>query len=247
MTQVGTASVVAALISLWAAVPSWASSSPPPSSAMRTGDETTPPSGFVAFCRRVPTECAPHGLHDLDEAVASIAVDATEMVAISAKSEQTHVLPTARHGRDALPNRLMDRITLTAARWVELQTVNIAINRAIKPLTDLEAFGRYEYWTMPLAMEKARVGDCEDFALEKRRALIERGWSERTLRLATLIAPTYGRHAVLVIVTDKGDYVLDNLNEEVKPWTETNYDWQSRQDPDDPLRWVTISNLRFDR
>jgi predicted transglutaminase-like cysteine proteinase len=212
---------------------------------MRTGQEGAAPSGFVAFCERAPAECSPHGKSLVGDASTTQPTDKAATAAIGLRAadrlnmRQTGTA-TAQRSNDA-------RMILTAERWKELQEINLEFNQAITPLTDLEAFGRNEYWTMPLSMHGVPVGDCEDFALEKRHALIERGWPEGALLLAALMAPGYGRHAVLVVVTDRGDYVLDNLNDEVKPWFATGYHWQTRQDPQDPTRWVTISNLKTPR
>src|SRR5438067_10341917 len=38
------------------------------------------------------------------------------------------------------------RIELTAERWNELVAVNNQINTKIKPATDMEVYGRAEYW-----------------------------------------------------------------------------------------------------
>ena len=49
-------------------------------------------------------------------------------------------------------------------------------------------------------------------------------------------------HAVLTVRTQSGDFVLDNLNDEVKLWTETRYAFLKRQSSTDTGRWVTIEN-----
>lgn len=215
------------------------SPAPPESSPMRIAGKMSPPSGFVAFCKRVPAECATHTA-GYGRSAGSDDDAATGAV------ERRRGYGRARHLRTETatpPSEL--RATLDTGRWTELQDVNRRINREIKPLTDSEAFGRYEYWTLPLSMDGVAVGDCEDYALEKRRELISRGWPESSLLLAAAMAPGYGRHAILVVVTDQGDYVLDNLNDDVKPWFSTGYTWQTRQDQRNPLRWVSVLNFRM--
>jgi len=211
---------------------------------MRVGAATSPPSGFAAFCKRTPGECTSRTVALVEDPIGFLATDQrfTSAIAADAKLISAELKP-AVDVRPA-PRRNDQRMALTGARWAELQEISREINAAIRPVTDQEAFGRQEYWTMPLTLEGLSVGDCEDFALEKRRALMERGWPEGSLLLAAAIAPGYGRHAILVVATDRGDYVLDNLSDEVKPWAATGYYWQTRQDQHDPLRWVTISNLR---
>ena len=47
-------------------------------------------------------------------------------------------------------------------------------------------------------------------------------------------------HAVLVLRSDMGDFVLDNLNKRVLPWQKTGYAFLRMQDPRDPTRWVSV-------
>ena len=48
-------------------------------------------------------------------------------------------------------------------------------------------------------------------------------------------------HAVLIVGTDQGDYVLDNLSPWIKGWQEVNYTWIERQVPGKPLRWANVT------
>src|SRR5262245_3491760 len=55
------------------------------------------------------------------------------------------------------------------ARILEtLKLVNAAINDAIAPKSDSLHYGRQEYWTIP----SDRLGDCDDYVVTKRTALI---------------------------------------------------------------------------
>src|SRR5262249_19711004 len=45
-------------------------------------------------------------------------------------------------------------------------------------------------------------------------------------------------HAVLTVKTDKGEFILDNQNEDVLLWSETGYRFVKRQSQDDPNVWV---------
>lgn len=64
-------------------------------------------------------------------------------------------------------------------------------------------------------------GDCENFALNKRRRLGAAGFDLGALRVCVGRVPRLGHHAVLHLVTDAGDYVLDNLNDDVLPWRDS--------------------------
>ncbi|MGD9670701.1 MAG: transglutaminase-like cysteine peptidase [Hyphomicrobiaceae bacterium] len=127
------------------------------------------------------------------------------------------------------------RLDATPERLSELDAINRSINRAIKPLTDLEIYGVTEYWTLPTT-----AGDCEDYALLKRKMLIDRGWPASAL-LMTVVRDERGEgHAVLTARTAQGDYVLDNKTDEVKIWFKTPYQFVMRQSYLNPKVWVAL-------
>jgi predicted transglutaminase-like cysteine proteinase len=119
-----------------------------------------------------------------------------------------------------------------------LATVNRDVNRSIVPMADWAHYGIAEYWDMP----DDGYGNCKDYALTKRARLIEAGLAERALRIAIVLTPRDERHAVLTVATDKGDLVLDNLNDEVRLWTQVRYRWLERQDDSGELGWVAFSD-----
>lgn len=132
------------------------------------------------------------------------------------------------------------RVHLTSDRWNQLVAVNTAVNRAITPVTDEELFGREEVWVYPKTK-----GDCEDFVLLKRRELIDKGWPVGSL-LVTVVRQKNGEgHAVLTVLTDRGDIVLDNLNPQVMVWSQTEYHYIKRQSEFDTGRWVAIDDARM--
>ena len=116
------------------------------------------------------------------------------------------------------------------------QSVNARINRSIAPRTDQQAYGRSEYWTLP----DRGVGDCEDYALAKQKALIEQGVPPNRLYLATVVGSPQDPHTVLIMRTGSGDYVLDNLSARVKPWQATRYTFMKMQSSRDRRRWDTV-------
>ena len=130
-------------------------------------------------------------------------------------------------------------VNLDNATWDLLVRINLHMNNSIKAMTDADHYGVPEYWTIATD----GYGDCEDVALTKRKALIGMGLPSSALRIAVVITQRDERHAVLTVATDRGDYVLDNLNEEVLPWTKLGYIWLARQDPDRRLGWVTINAM----
>ncbi len=80
--------------------------------------------------------------------------------------------------------------------------------------------------------------------LAKRKALIQRGWPASVL-LITVVRDREGDgHAVLTVVTDKGDLVLDNQETKILPWYETGYRFVKRQSQGDPALWVSLGEGR---
>jgi predicted transglutaminase-like cysteine proteinase len=130
-------------------------------------------------------------------------------------------------------------LRLNPALWEELIDVNNLVNLAVTPRTDMEIWGREEVWSFP-----DRVGDCEDYVLEKRRKLIGLGFPVGDL-LITVVRQTNGAgHAVLTVRTDRGDFILDNLEARVLPWTDTPYTYLKRQSTRSSGDWVSIEDGR---
>lgn len=132
--------------------------------------------------------------------------------------------------------------TVTPARvtdfgWNVIKEVNGEVNRRILPMTDQDIYGRDEVWSYP-----SDVGDCEDFVLEKRRELMKRGFSASNLLITVVRKPDGEGHAVLTVRTMDGDFILDNLDERVRLWSETQYRFMKRQADYDSGRWVKIEN-----
>lgn len=128
---------------------------------------------------------------------------------------------------------------LTEVRWKELLDVNYTVNATVQPLTDQEIYGVEERWDYPRS-----VGDCEDFALQKRKLLIEQGFEPSDLLLTVVLQPNGEGHAVLTVRTDHGDFILDNMRNKVLLWSDTEYTYLKRQSSDDPGRWVKLQDGR---
>lgn len=138
---------------------------------------------------------------------------------------------------DATPAK-PSRVKMNAARFAELDRINRRVNLEIQPFTDQEMFGVEERWTYPVNAK----GDCEDYVLEKRRALVQAGWPRQAL-LITVVRDLKGDgHAVLTVVTDKGDYTLDNQVDDMKPWLDTGYSFIKRQSQVDQNQWVLLGD-----
>jgi predicted transglutaminase-like cysteine proteinase len=128
------------------------------------------------------------------------------------------------------------KIALTAEVWDKLSEVNHWANAHIKPTPDRKHWGRINKWYFA---EDGR-GDCKDYVLVKRRMLMQAGLPREALLITVVWTPQDNGHAVLIVRTDKGDYVLDNLSSKVVLWNQTPYDYVMRQTQSDPSTWVYI-------
>lgn len=129
---------------------------------------------------------------------------------------------------------------LTEALRRDLLEINRRLNQQVVAVTDQIYYQKREFWTYPDG-----YGDCEDYALAKRRALVERGWPPSSLLMALVRQRNGEAHAVLVAVTDVGDLVLDNLVGDVLDWDQTDYKFVKMQSPTTMSRWVDVEDDRM--
>ncbi|MBN9052738.1 MAG: transglutaminase [Shinella sp. 65-6] len=141
------------------------------------------------------------------------------------------------HKSECRPGARTAPAKVTAFGWSVVRQVNARINHDVTPMTDKEIYGKDEVWAYPDG-----AGDCEDFVLLKRRTLMEKGFAAGDLLITVVRKPDGEGHAVLTLRTTEGDYVLDNLNNDVKLWTETPYRYLKRQASFHAGRWVSIEN-----
>ncbi|MEO3999143.1 transglutaminase-like cysteine peptidase [Mesorhizobium sp. CAU 1732] len=131
-------------------------------------------------------------------------------------------------------------VNLTRELWTKIVEVNNLVNTMITPRTDMEIWGVEEYWSYPVD----GVGDCEDYALEKRRRLIQAGVPVSNLLITVVRQPNGDGHAILTVNTSMGDFVLDNLEPRVMAWSETDYQFLKRQSARHAGMWVSIDDGR---
>ncbi len=124
-----------------------------------------------------------------------------------------------------------DPVELTDERRHDLDVVQADVNGSITPREDPKHTWDYS---------ADGYGDCNKFALGKRRELIEHGWPRQALLLATATTEGGEGHLVLVVHTTKGDYVLDNRLSRVVDWTYLPYRWISMQSPTSPVKWLSV-------
>ena len=129
------------------------------------------------------------------------------------------------------PARFSEDALLSLARQV-----NNEVNRTIHGRPDLETYGQVDYWSLPVNGE----GDCEDYAMLKKRELLKAGVPPEQLLLATVLTQRSAPHAVLVLRLNSGDYVLDNLRQRLLTWRRTGFTFLKMQDPSQLDRWNMI-------
>ena len=130
---------------------------------------------------------------------------------------------------------------LTEVGWHAIEEVNASVNRRIIQVTDEAYYGKLELWTYPKS-----AGDCEDFALLKKRELKARGFKESDLLMTVVKKPDGSGHAILTVHTSEGDFVLDNLDDRVRLWRQTPYRFEKRQSSTDAGQWVVIEHPAAD-
>jgi len=89
-----------------------------------------------------------------------------------------------------------------------VESINREVNESVQYKTDLEQYGKPEFWK-----EAGAFGDCEDYALLKRALLKEQGFDELCIHIATCwinVKADDTGHCVLIVETDKGQFILDN-------------------------------------
>jgi predicted transglutaminase-like cysteine proteinase len=132
-----------------------------------------------------------------------------------------------------------DSIEFTDENLELLSRINHDVNAAIIPATKSYGTNLQEGWTIAPS-----AGDCNDYAVTKRHELLQSGLPAKALRLAVVKTASEMGHLVLLVATTKGDLVLDNLTEAIRPWQITDYHWLKIQSATDPRFWYDIKVTR---
>jgi len=129
-------------------------------------------------------------------------------------------------------------IELTPEKLKQVERVHKRVNARVKPMPDMKHWGFIDRWSYPTDGK----GDCEDFALLKRKLLMKVGFPRQSLLMTVVKDERNEGHAVLTVKTTAGEFVLDNMNDEVKPWNRTAYRFVKRQSQVDQNIWVQIGD-----
>ena len=229
---------------------------PAASGPMPLGAPAAPPQAYLEFCSRQPRDCQVSremvlsqietlshrndGAQVLTAAITRPLDTAASAVPLSG---QAQVLEASFSAEPPVPEPAAAvqgaTLVMDSHTWSTLNRVNTRVNRAIIRMTDIANNGVLDRWSTPLA-EGTKFGDCEDYVLEKRRALIAEGFPPSALSIAVVRTPWNTGHAVLLVAGDKGEYVLDNLSPWIVPWNEAPYTFRKRQVAGDAFRWAEV-------
>jgi predicted transglutaminase-like cysteine proteinase len=147
-------------------------------------------------------------------------------------------------------NESDSEISNTSQLQKDLDTVNKRVNGSCWQVKDEFEYGRDDYWTI---MEDGACGDCEDFALTKAKHLLDLGYPASALHIEIGYTGNGTGHAWLVVQTDKGEYILDNLYQNVMTSGSVPYNGRRRQTGMDwkgsgvKLTDVTVDYMMCDR
>ena len=91
-------------------------------------------------------------------------------------------------------------VNLTEGSLREIRQVNAFVNHAVEPVSDMEHWGVVDRWDLPMDGK----GDCEDYALMKRKILIDRGYPRSALLVTVVRDAQNEGHAILTVKTNGG-------------------------------------------
>lgn len=157
-------------------------------------------------------------------ATAPRAIDvAPDRIALAPLEYVRFCMSYAQQCRAGEPNAV---IALTPDMRAAIERVNREVNSKIRPTQD----------TAPWRINPA-YGNCNDYVVSKRHELMAMGLPASALLIATARTAAGEGHLLLIVQTDQGNLVLDNLASEIRPTRDTSYAWIKRQSASDPRVW----------
>jgi len=215
-----------------------------------------PPVGFLAMCARLPEACYDSASKNDAGRIAETARGLAAQLGGGRKtSKPAAIKPKSSWSADNWAGffRGADTVVgLTKARPGEanrpavtpqllsvLSQVNDHVNRRTMSRSDQQIFGVPDYWALPFANRAGPMGDCEDFALQKRQLLIEQKIAPSALSIAIVKIGADNIHAVLLVDTDDGLFVLDSLSPRIIEARAARYEWLEHQVSGEAFHWVS--------
>ena len=131
-------------------------------------------------------------------------------------------------------------IALTRQVQKSLALINQSVNAFIQPVSNIEHWGTsLDHWDYP----DDGKGDCKIYALYKRKLLMDAGFPRQALLMTIVRDLTGNGHTILMVKTNKGDLILDNLTDSIRPWDETGYKFLKRQAQENPNIWLSMGEI----
>ena len=130
------------------------------------------------------------------------------------------------------------RVFLTEVIWNIIVVTNASVNQTVEAASDMAHWGVNESWDYPTDGK----GDCEDYALQKRKMLIKAGLPRQALPITVVLDRHGDGHAVLMVRTDHGDFILDNQYREIMAWDRTGYSYLRRMSDENPNAWIAMKD-----
>ena len=124
---------------------------------------------------------------------------------------------------------------MSAERWQQAEEVNRSVNASVAPVSDQELYGQNEYWAYA-----ADAGGCEDYVRWRKRRLERLGFARSALLITVVRDEKDDGHAVLMLRTGEGDFILDNRRDEIRRWSDLDYTYLKRQSEVNPREWVSL-------
>lgn len=119
---------------------------------------------------------------------------------------------------------------LTSDWMPTLERINREVNAAITFKPDDK-----DSWDVD-----AKIGDCDDYTVTKKKRLVEAGVPRGAMRAAYVLPVDEISHVFLVVSTVHGDFVLDNQTDEVYSLDRAKLLRLSIQDYSDPRKWWQV-------
>ncbi len=179
---------------------------------------------WVSSLRETDVVYAPRGFQQLCAARPEFCVEtrtATEVERVLANLKRAYGPETAS----------IDAPELTEARYATLQRVNLTVNHTIQPAEDAAG----DVWSF-----SSIAGDCEEYVLMKRETLAALGWPRSAMRIGVVKGTRYPYHAVLIVSTKGGEFVLDNMTDEMTRVEDSPYTFVVSQSSRLPGKWVRV-------
>ena len=130
------------------------------------------------------------------------------------------------------------RVMMTGGKWAELSMLNARINRMAMHVNDPPGQDKWGPFRMLNGM---KVGDCDDFAVHKLRALIAAGWPRGALLLSVCQLSDGQYHCVLLVqCVGLPAACLDNRSDgiwDVDSAGTLEYTWVSQEMPGNGYWW----------